>query len=96
MASSLPVEPVLVSALLVRGRTACLRTGCLTPYAVEVMADDASRAGNGAQLLVTVAASTDAVTVGRLAERFGRLGTQGVRVRVVREGQPEWHHPRHP
>jgi len=57
------------------------RTGWLTPYTAETVAEDALRAGKGAQLEVTVAASTVA-GLDRVQQQFARLGTRGVQVSV--------------
>jgi acyl carrier protein len=60
------------------------RAGWLTPYAVETIADDAVRAGHGARLEVTVAASTDDVRLARVQHQFAWLGARDVRVTVRR------------
>jgi len=53
------------------------RTGWLTPYTAETIAEDAVRAGRGARLEVTVGAST--------TEGIARLGKRGVQVIVRRD-----------
>jgi acyl carrier protein len=60
------------------------RTGWLTPYTAETIAEDAVRAGRGSRLNVTVAGS---VTGGlaRVRHQFARLARRGVRV-TVRNG----------
>jgi acyl carrier protein len=60
------------------------RTGWLTPYTAETIAEDAVRAGRGSRLNVTVAGS---VTGGlaRVRHQFARLARRGVQV-TVRNG----------
>lgn len=56
-------------------------TGWLTPYVAETIAEDAVRAGRGAHLEVTVAASTGA-DLARVQHQFTQLGRRGVQVSV--------------
>ena len=79
-------DPVPISVLVVRGRSAVLRSGCLTPYAVEMMAESALQDGSTAALVVTVGATTNAAGLQRLSSRFDRLRERGVHVRVIRDG----------
>ena len=63
------------------------RTGWLTPYAAETIAEDALRAGSGARLEVTVAAGT-AASVARVQHQFARLRKRGVQVTVRSDDRP--------
>ena len=60
------------------------RTGWLTPYTAETIAEDAVRAGRGARLEVTVGASTTE-GIARVQRQFARLGKRGVQVTVRRD-----------
>jgi len=60
------------------------RAGWLTPYAAETIAEDAVRAGHGARLELTVAASTDDLRLARVQHQFAWLGERDVRVTVRR------------
>jgi acyl carrier protein len=62
------------------------RTGWLTPYAAETIAEDAVRAGAGATLELTVPDGT-ADSVARIERRFAWLRERGVRVSVRRDGR---------
>ena len=64
------------------------RAGWLTPYAAETIAKDALRAGQGARLELTVAASTDDVGLTRVQRQFAWLGERDVRVTVRRDDRP--------
>ena len=83
-------EPIPMSVLVVRGRSALLRTGRLTPYAVELMAESAWQAGNDAALVVTVGTTTNAAGVARLSSRLDRLRERGMHVQVTREDDMAW------
>ena len=63
------------------------RTGWLTPYTAETVAEDALRAGNGARLEVTVAARTMA-RLSRVQQQFAQLGKRGVQVTVRTGDRP--------
>lgn len=83
-------EPPFVWARIAApGRTdgALERAGRLTPYAAETIGEDALRIGRGAQLEVTVPATTGGAGLARVAEEFSWLRDRGVRVRVTREEQ---------
>jgi len=67
------------------------RAGWLTPYAAETIVEDALRAGHGAQLEVTVAASADDVELARVQHHFAWLGERDVRVTVRRDDRPVVH-----
>ena len=70
------------------------RAGWLTPYTVETIAEDALRAGDGARLEVTVAASTEDAALARVQDDFACLGERGIRVTVWRENDvPEQQPP---
>ncbi len=60
------------------------RSGWLTPYIAETIAEDALRAGGGTRLEVTVAASTTAGGLGRVQHQFAHLAERGVQVSVRR------------
>jgi acyl carrier protein len=57
------------------------RTGWLTPYTAETIAEDTLRAGNGPRLEVTVEGST-AASIARVQHQFTRLSERGVQVTV--------------
>src|SRR5262245_43460096 len=83
-------EPPFVWARIAApGRTdgALERAGRLTPYAAQTIGEDALRTGRGAQLEVTVPATTGGAALARVAEEFSWLPDRGVRVRVTREEQ---------
>ena len=61
------------------------RAGELTPYALEVIAEDAVRAGRGARLEVTMPASADDVDLAVIRGEFAPVGCRGVEVRVRRD-----------
>jgi len=61
------------------------RAGELTPYAMEVIAEDAARAGRGARLEVTMPASADDLDLAVVREELAHLGRRGVEVRVRRD-----------
>ena len=58
------------------------RSGVLTPYTAEVIAEDALHAGRGAQLELTVTSHADPDEVARVRRQFAWLGARGVRVQV--------------
>ncbi len=57
----------------------------LTPYAMEVIAEDAARAGRGARLEVTMPASADDVDLAVMRGEFAWLGHRGVDVTIRRD-----------
>jgi acyl carrier protein len=61
------------------------RTGWLTPYTAETIAEDAVRAGPGAKLQLTIAAHTAEGFV-RAQRQFAGLGKRGVLVTIQRDG----------
>src|SRR5947208_2631760 len=61
------------------------------PSVRALIADDALRAGRGAQLEVTVAASADDVELARVQHHFAWLGERDVRVTVRRDDRPVAH-----
>jgi len=65
------------------------RTAFLTPYTAETIAEDALRAGHGAELDLMVAADATAADVARVREQFAWLGNRGIRVAVRRHGRPQ-------
>jgi acyl carrier protein len=68
------------------------RAGCLTPYLVQTLSEDAGRAGPGTRLEITVLAPDDA-TLGRVRARFARLAERGIDVHVQRELLRPRRHP---
>src|SRR5256885_17228240 len=76
-----------VAQLHGKGRTVLHRADLLTPYAAETIAEDALRAGDGAELDLTVAAGTSAGALAPVPERFAPPGPRGVRG-GVRRGDP--------
>jgi len=62
------------------------RTGWLTPYTVQELADDALSAGRGARLEVAVSVATDEA-LGPLRARLARLENRGVVVDVRRDAR---------
>ena len=69
-----------------KGGSALHRADWLTPYAAETIAADALRAGRGARLDVTVAASATVADLAGVREQFVRLVNQAVSIR--RDDQP--------
>ena len=61
------------------------RTGWLTPYTAETIAEDAVRAGPGARLTVAVSTTEG---LARVQQQFARLGKRGVQVTVRRDDRP--------
>ena len=87
--------PALVWAQIVAPRGGILqRTGWLTPYAAETIAEDALRAGSGARLEMSVPESVTDARLALLHDQFAWLGERGVEVSIRREhhlgpfGQP--------
>jgi hypothetical protein len=76
----------------VRVRTSLVRHGArsgrlgrafrLNPYTLQVLIDDARRAGRGARLDVVVGQNTPVVLIGAIRRRLVALERRGVRVRV--------------
>jgi hypothetical protein len=78
-------EAQLISAPgMPRGRLR--RSGPLTPYALETIAEDARGAGQGARLELIVASHVDDVELAALRDRFAWLGARGLRLRIRRGG----------
>jgi len=69
-----------------KGGSTLHRADWLTPYAAESIAADALRAGRGARLDVTVAASATVADLAGVREQFVRLVNQAVSIR--RDDQP--------
>jgi hypothetical protein len=63
------------------------RTGWLTPYTAQTIAEDAITAGPGTRLELTVPAKLSDLVVTRLEQQFAWLGDRGVAVLVQREGR---------
>ena len=66
------------------GRCGIVRVVAFTPYAAETIADDALRAGRGAQLELEVSDDAAASGMAAIAERFALLGARGIKVNVHR------------
>jgi len=82
-------EPVLFRARVVPAGSrsgAFERAGWLTPYAAEMIVEDALHAGRGAQLSVTIAANADSAEVAQVKTRLERLRGRGIAVSVSRAG----------
>ena len=63
------------------------RALALTPYAAELIASDALRAGPGASLELTLLGDHDEAAWSRAATQFSRLAARGVLVHLVRESR---------
>ena len=61
------------------------RTGWLTPYTAETIAEDALRAGRGARLEVAVPSTLSDDGLAQLQDEFAWLGERGVQVSVRRD-----------
>jgi hypothetical protein len=80
--------PVRARAWLGPIRTRGPRLGrvfVLDPYSVQVLIDDAQRAGRGTRLEVVLARHTPAIVIGGLRKRLAVLERRGVDVRVRTE-----------
>jgi len=64
------------------------RSGELTPYAAELIADDARRAGPGTRIEMELPAATDDTAVAAAFHGFGRLPARGVQLSVRRSRRP--------
>jgi len=64
------------------------RADWLTPYTAETIAADVLRAGRGARLDVTLAASATVADLAGVREQFARLVSRAVEVSVRRDDQP--------
>ncbi len=89
------VPPVKVRAWLgTGGRARGPRLGRafrLDPYTLQVLIDDARRAGRGARLDVVVARDTPAIAVALIQRRLAPLERRGIEVRVRPERRPRRH-----
>ena len=59
------------------------RADALTPYDIQLIAEDAARAGRGTRLEIVVSAPTDRTTVDALRNAFARLAERGVDVHIA-------------
>jgi len=59
------------------------RAEALTPYEIQLIGEDALRAGRGARLEIVVSEPTDGGAVGRLQDAFAWLAGRGVEVHVA-------------
>jgi acyl carrier protein len=64
------------------------RTELLTPYAVEAIAEDALRAGPGAELHLTLPATSDDASMHQVRERFAWLTERQIEVGIARARVP--------
>ena len=88
LASEHDLLPVRARAWLGPSRTRGPRLGrvfFLDPYSVQVLIDDAQRAGRGTRLDVVLARRTPAIVIGGLRKRLAVLERRGVDVRVRTE-----------
>ncbi len=60
------------------------RTGALTPYLIEVVVEDALRAGSSARLDIELPADSDAACLAAAEHGFARLARRGIAVTVHR------------
>jgi|SoiMetStandDraft_2_1073263.scaffolds.fasta_scaffold224846_2 hypothetical protein len=74
---------VPVWARLVSPGGALVRAELLTPYVVELLADDALRAGPDARLEIRLGPGADEADVARLRRELASLGRRGVDVSLV-------------
>jgi hypothetical protein len=70
---------------LVSERRRVERTGPLTPYAVELILDEAWGAGAGARLELSLSTGADDTFLSAAGRQFERLAARGVYVRVRRD-----------
>ncbi len=77
---------IAVWARLVCPGGALVRAELLTPYVVELLADDALRAGPDARLEISLGPGADETDVARLRRELARLGRHGVDVSIARVG----------
>ncbi|HJQ82490.1 MAG TPA: hypothetical protein VKA21_00325 [Candidatus Binatia bacterium] len=61
------------------------RAGPLTPYAVELILDDARRAAPGARLEIALSSNADDTCLAAASRELERLAARGVYVRVRRD-----------
>ena len=59
------------------------RADALTPYEIQLITEDAVRAGRGARLEIVVSAPTDRTIVDTLRDAFARLAERGVDVHIA-------------
>ncbi len=80
------VPPVRIRAWLGPGRGArgprLGRAFRLDPYALQVLIDDARRAGRGARLDIVVTRDTPAIAITVIQRRLAHLGRRGIDVRI--------------
>ena len=65
------------------------RTGWLTPYTLQTIAEDAIRADRGARLEVTVGAAASEAELRHVRYRFARLANRGIDVQIRRDVEPQ-------
>ena len=70
-------------ARLVSPGGSLVRAELLTPYVVEMLADDALRAGPDARLEIRLGPGADETDVARLRRDLARLGRHGIDVSVA-------------
>jgi len=81
---ALPARSRVVSAAW-EGERSLERVEELTPYALQLIEDDATRARHGAHLDLTLPASVVADDVAAVEQTLAPLGRRGIEVRVVRD-----------
>jgi hypothetical protein len=79
----------MLRSRLVSGRNAVERIDACTPYALEILLDDANHAGRGARLDVAVTGDADGDTLARLDGWPQRLAARGIHCRVRRTNQAD-------
>lgn len=78
------VAPLPVHARVQGDRGVIERTGPLTPYGAQAIAEDARHAGHNARLDVTVPADATDATLAAVYDRFASLAGRAVDVHVAR------------
>ena len=86
--NEMPLEVRVRVTPLAAGGSSLERTGPLTPYLAQTIAEDAAHAGRGARLELTVPAGTDMTALAAVQTAFAGLGARGVEVWVRRQGAP--------
>jgi len=70
-----------------RGSRVIERSGSLTAYAAETLAEDAKRTGSGARLEINLQGGASDTFLAKLRERLGGLRDQGVPLYIRRNGR---------
>jgi acyl carrier protein len=89
---AVPLVPVLARVRIVppaeRRSVPLERLTSLTPYAVELLVEDALRAGRGASVEIDLPTDTEALNVTAAETRFAWLAARGITVRIRRGLHP--------